>query len=43
MIIYREKYLEHLQGFWLGQSIGNWTGLITETDKIKLPFNTDEN
>ena len=22
------------QGFWLGQSIGNWTGLITEMDKI---------
>ena len=22
------------QGFWLGQSIGNWTGLITEMDKV---------
>ncbi len=22
------------QGFWLGQSIGNWTGLVTEMDKI---------
>lgn len=22
------------QGFWLGQSLGNWTGLVTEMDKI---------
>ena len=22
------------QGFWLGQSIGAWTGMITEMDKI---------
>ena len=22
------------QGFWLGQSIGNWTGLVTEMDKV---------
>ena len=43
IIISREKYLDQLQGFWLGQSIGNWTGLITEMDKIKPPFYTDEN
>ena len=43
IIIYREQYLDQLQGFWLGQSIGNWTGLITEMDKIEPPFYTDEN
>jgi len=26
--------LDQWQGFWLGQSIGNWTGLVTEMDKI---------
>ena len=30
----RSKYLDKLHGFWLGQSIANWTGLITEMDKI---------
>lgn len=30
----RENYYEKLQGFWLGTCIGNWTGLITEMDKI---------
>jgi len=33
-VISQEKYLDQLQGFWLGQSIANWTGLITENDKI---------
>ncbi len=32
--ISREKYADQLYGFWLGQSIANWTGLITEMDKI---------
>ena len=32
--ISREKYSGQLYGFWLGQSIANWTGLITEMDKI---------
>lgn len=30
----REAYINKLQGFWLGTCIGNWTGLITEMDKI---------
>lgn len=30
----RSEYKEKLYGFWLGQSIANWTGLITEMDKI---------
>ncbi|SFN65528.1 ADP-ribosylglycohydrolase [Algoriphagus ornithinivorans] len=34
IIISREKYENQLYGFWLGQCIANWTGLITEMDKI---------
>ncbi len=30
----RESYHDRLYGFWLGQSIANWTGMITEMDKI---------
>lgn len=30
----RQQYLDQLTGFWLGLSIGNWTGLVTEMDKI---------
>ncbi|MEZ4899831.1 MAG: ADP-ribosylglycohydrolase family protein [Saprospiraceae bacterium] len=30
----RTEYKEHLEGFWLGECIANWTGLITEMDKI---------
>jgi hypothetical protein len=30
----KKEYLDKLEGFWLGQSIANWTGLITEMDKI---------
>ena len=32
--ISRDKYKDQLYGFWLGQSIANWTGLVTEMDKI---------
>lgn len=32
--ISRADYLDQLHGFWLGQCIANWTGLITEMDKI---------
>jgi hypothetical protein len=32
--ISRIEYRDRLQGFWLGQSIANWTGLVTEMDKI---------
>lgn len=34
IIISREQYLDKLYGFWLGQCIANWTGLVTEMDKI---------
>ncbi len=30
----RSGYHEQLQGFWLGQCIANWTGIVTEMDKI---------
>ena len=42
-ILSRSKYMEQLEGFWLTQCIANWTGLITEMDKIEPPFYTDEN
>lgn len=32
--ISRETYKDQLYGFWLGQCIANWTGLVTEMDKI---------
>jgi hypothetical protein len=32
--ITHEARLDQFQGFWLGQCIANWTGLITEMDKI---------
>jgi len=30
----RADYAQRLHGFWLGLSLANWTGLITEMDKI---------
>jgi len=30
----RKQYADNLYGFWLGQCIANWTGLVTEMDKI---------
>lgn len=40
--ISRAQYEERLHGFWLGQCIANWTGLITEMDRVEAPFYTDE-
>ena len=34
MVVDRVRYADRMHGFWLGQSIGNWTGLVTEMDKI---------
>ena len=34
IVISRAEYLNKLKGFWLAQCIANWTGLITENDKI---------
>ncbi|MGL1886130.1 MAG: ADP-ribosylglycohydrolase family protein [Reichenbachiella sp.] len=33
-VISRADYADKLYGFWLGQCIANWTGLVTEMDKI---------
>jgi hypothetical protein len=33
-IISRSAYFNKMYGFWLGQCIANWTGLVTEMDKI---------
>ena len=33
-IINRAQYADQLYGFWLGTCIANWTGLVTEMDKI---------
>jgi hypothetical protein len=37
----RAAYAQRLHGFWLGQSIANWTGLVTEMDRVEAPFYTD--
>lgn len=46
VVIAKKEYQQRLEGFWLGQSIANWTGLITEMDKVgtpeTMPFYTDE-
>jgi len=34
IILSRDVYKEKLYGFWLGACIANWTGLVTEMDKI---------
>lgn len=33
-IISRATYADKLYGFWLAQCIANWTGLVTEMDKV---------
>jgi len=33
-VLSRTHYHDQLQGFWLGQCIANWTGLVTEMDKV---------
>ncbi len=33
-IVSRADYAEKLYGFWLGQCIANWTGILTEMDKV---------
>ena len=34
LVISRADYAEKLHGFWLAECIANWTGLVTEMDKI---------
>lgn len=40
--ISRGDYADGLQGFWLAQCVANWTGLITEMDRVEAPFYTDD-
>ena len=44
----RDAYAEQMRGFWLGQTLANWTGRLTEaartgTDMANYPFFTDAN
>ncbi len=34
LVVSRQAYRDKLYGFWLGQSIANWTGKVTEMDRI---------
>jgi len=34
IVVDRDEYINRIHGMWLGQSIANWTGLVTEMDKI---------
>ncbi|MEM7334582.1 MAG: ADP-ribosylglycohydrolase family protein [Chloroflexota bacterium] len=38
----RLAYQNRLQGMWLGATIANWTGLITERARQEAPFYTDD-
>lgn len=38
----RATYLDQLAGLWMGQSIANWTGLITEGRVNAEPYLTDD-
>ncbi len=47
LAVSRSEYHDKLQGFWMAECIANWTGLVTEMDKIgdtgehkTLPFYT---
>jgi hypothetical protein len=49
LVLPRDAWEDKLHGFWLGQCIANWTGLVTEMDKIgdtaehkTMPFYTRE-
>lgn len=34
LVLDKSSYADRLEGFWLGACIANWTGLVTEMDKI---------
>lgn len=38
----REAYAERLRGLWLAESVANWTGLLTESERRRAPFYRDE-
>ena len=33
-VVSRSAYVDQFEGFWLGACIANWTGLVTEMDKV---------
>ena len=37
-----DSYQQRLHGMWLGSTIANWTGLVTERIRQEAPFYTDE-
>ena len=43
LVINRDDYADRMVGFWLAQSIANWTGLQTENRRAVPPFYTDGN
>ncbi|MEM7625046.1 MAG: ADP-ribosylglycohydrolase family protein [Planctomycetota bacterium] len=43
LVIDRTEYADRMVGFWLAQSIANWTGLQTENRRATAPFYTDGN
>ena len=40
-LIDKADYADRLEAFWLGQTIANWTGRVTEGDRQAAPFYTD--
>ena len=40
-VISRSDYADKLYGFWLGACIANWTGLVTEMDKVGVTADYD--
>ncbi len=41
-LIVRAEYEDRLRGMWLGESIANWTGLLSEGKVTQPPFLTDD-
>lgn len=40
-VLHRDDYADRLHAMWLGQTIANWTGLLTEGRVNQPPFLTD--
>lgn len=38
----RQEYVSRLKGMWLAENVANWTGIVTEGQKLKAPFYTDK-
>lgn len=36
-----DEYRDHARGLWLAESLANWTGLLTESERRDAPFFTD--